>query len=199
MLCSLAFRVRRVGFASLLLAAAGAITAASAPAPAFAQYGGGAPYGGSTYGADNRACDRGALAGVFSTSTNNLLGSAVGAAAGGLLGSQFGKGSGNTVMTIAGVLAGALAGGYIGRSMDPVDQGCVSRALEHAPTRQTVAWKNPDTNASYWVTPTRTYQNDEGLPCREYVTTALIDGKRERLTGRACRQPDGTWKVANRE
>jgi surface antigen len=198
MLRSLSFRVRRLGCASLLLAAAA--VAAFAPAPASAQYGGGGtPYGGSTYGADNRACDRGALAGVLSTSTNNLLGSAVGAAAGGLLGSQFGKGGGNTVMTIAGVLAGALAGGYVGRSMDPVDQGCVSRALEHAPTSQTVAWKNPDTNASYWVTPTRTYENGEGLPCREYVTTALIDGKRERVKGRACRQPDGTWKVANQQ
>jgi surface antigen len=148
-----------------------------------------------TYGADNGACDRGALSGVFSTSKNNLLGSGVGAAAGGLLGSKFGGGSGQTVMTIAGVLAGALAGGAVGRSMEPVDQGCVSRTLEHSPSKRTVAWKNPDSNSAYWVTPTDTYQRQDGTPCRHYQTTALIDGHRQRINGVACRQPDGSWKT----
>jgi len=31
--------------------------------------------------------------------------------------------------------------------------------------------------------------------CREYSTTALIDGRQQRLTGTACRQPDGTWRM----
>jgi surface antigen len=148
-----------------------------------------------TYGTDNGACDRGALSNVFSTSTNNLIGSGLGAAAGGLIGSKFGGGSGQTVMTIAGVLAGALAGGAVGRGMDPVDQGCISRTLENTPSKRTVAWKNPDTNSSYWVTPTDTYQRQDGTPCRHYQTTALIDGKRQRLNGTACRQPDGSWKI----
>ena len=148
-----------------------------------------------TYGTDRGTCDRGLLSNVFSTSTSNLLGSALGAAAGGLLGSQFGKGSGNTVMTITGVLAGALAGGYVGRTMDPVDQACIGRSLENTPTNQTVAWHNPDTDSSYWVTPTRTYQTQSGTPCREYVTDAVIEGRSERVTGTACRQPDGTWKI----
>ena len=146
-----------------------------------------------TYGADNRACDRTSLSNVFSTSTNNIVGSAVGGAAGGLLGSQFGKGSGNTVMTIAGVLGGALAGGTVGRSMEPVDHGCIDQALEHAPSGQTVAWQNPDNHSSYWVTPTQTYQH-AGRPCRRYTTTALIEGRRQQLHGTACRQPDGAWK-----
>ncbi|MDB5410073.1 MAG: hypothetical protein JWL84_4985 [Rhodospirillales bacterium] len=156
------------------------------------------PAGGAlsqSYGTDNGACDRGALSNVFSTSQNNLIGSGVGAAAGGLLGSKFGGGSGQTVMTIAGVLAGALAGGAVGRSMEPVDQGCISRTLEHSPSKKTVAWKNPDTNSSYWVTPTDTYQRQDGTPCRHYQTTALIDGHRQRLKGVACRQEDGSWKV----
>jgi surface antigen len=148
-----------------------------------------------TYGTDRGGCDRGGLAGVFSTSTSNLLGSAIGAAAGGLLGSQFGKGGGNTVMTITGVLAGALAGGYVGRQMDPVDQACIGRSLENTPTNQTVAWRNPDTKSSYWVTPTRTFEERDGTPCRDYVTDALVDGRREQVTGTACRQPDGSWKI----
>jgi surface antigen len=173
--------LRRSGLALCL----GVGLATALPSASFAQ----------SYGADQGTCDRGALSNVFSTSTGNLLGSAAGAALGGLVGSQFGKGGGNTVMTITGVLAGALAGGYVGRQMDPVDQACIGRALEATPTNQTVAWKNPDTNSSYWVTPTRTYQDRAGTPCREYVTDAVIDGRRQRLNGTACRQPDGSWKL----
>jgi surface antigen len=150
-----------------------------------------------TFGTDYGRCDRSLLSGVFSTSTENIVGSALGAAAGGLLGSQFGKGSGRTTMTIAGILAGALAGGAIGRSMEPVDQACVSRTLENTPTGQTVAWQNPDNQSSYWVTPTKTYQTGSGTPCREYVTDAVIDGRREKIVGTACRQADGSWQVQN--
>jgi surface antigen len=157
------------------------------------------PAGAQSYGTDRGTCDRSGLAGVFSTSTNNLIGSALGAAAGGLLGSQFGKGGGNTVMTITGVLAGALAGGYVGRQMDSVDQACIGRALEATPTNQTIAWQNPDTNSSYWVTPTRTFEDRGGTPCRDYITNAVIDGRRQQVNGTACRQPDGSWKLAGEQ
>lgn len=30
--------------------------------------------------------------------------------------------------------------------------------------------------------------------CREYQTTVMIDGKPQKAYGKACRQPDGTWK-----
>jgi surface antigen len=163
--------------------------AVSLPSPSMAQ----------TYGADQGTCDRGALSNVLSTSTGNLLGSAAGAALGGLVGSQFGKGGGNTVMTITGVLAGALAGGYIGRQMDPVDQACVGRALESTPTNQTIAWQNPEKDSSYWVTPTRTYKDRDGTPCREYITNAVIDGQRQHMSGTACRQPDGSWKLEDEQ
>lgn len=33
-----------------------------------------------------------------------------------------------------------------------------------------------------------------GPQCREYQSTAIIGGKEEKVYGRACRQPDGTWK-----
>jgi surface antigen len=168
--------------------------AAPYPAPQYAPPGA-VPAVQQTYGTDNHACDRGLLTNVFSNSTNNLVGSALGAAAGGLVGSQFGKGGGNTAMTIVGILGGALVGGYVGRQMDPVDQGCVSRALENTPTAQTVAWQNPDTGASYWVTPTQTFTEPDGTPCRQYVTDAVIDGQPTKATGVACRQPDGSWKI----
>jgi hypothetical protein len=33
--------------------------------------------------------------------------------------------------------------------------------------------------------------------CHEYQTTALIDGKPQPVFGRACLQPDGSWRIAN--
>ena len=48
-------------------------------------------------------------------------------------------------------------------------------------------------NASITVTPTRTYDASSG-PCREYTMDATVDGKRDKVQGTACRQPDGTWK-----
>jgi surface antigen len=81
--------------------------------------------------------------------------------------------------------------------MEPADQACISRTLENTPTGQTVAWKNPDNDSSYWVTPTKTYNTEGGTPCREYVTDAVIDGRREQIVGSACRQPDGSWRVQN--
>lgn len=42
-----------------------------------------------------------------------------------------------------------------------------------------------------------TYRNDEGRYCREYQTTATIDGKRQQLYGTACLEPDGSWSFNN--
>jgi surface antigen len=33
-----------------------------------------------------------------------------------------------------------------------------------------------------------------GQTCREYRTTAAIDGKPQEIHGTACLQPDGTWQ-----
>jgi hypothetical protein len=83
--------------------------------------------------------------------------------------------------------------------MDPADHACMDRTLEHAPTGQTVAWRNPDNGTQYRVTPTQTYQGDGGRPCRVYTTQAVIDGKDQQVEGTACRQPDGSWKVASND
>jgi surface antigen len=141
-------------------------------------------------------CDRGLIASTLSPTTNNVVGSLIGGAAGGLLGNQFGHGKGQAVTTLLGAVAGIVVGGAIGRSMDPVDQGCVGQALEHAPTNHTVAWRNPDTGVPYEVTPVRTYQEGGGY-CREYTSSAMIDGRRQQTTGTACRQPDGSWRIQN--
>lgn len=126
---------------------------------------------------------------------NEQVGAVVGGGLGGLLGAQVGGGSGKIAAAVAGALVGAYLGGQVGKSMDELDRLKANRALESNPTGQTSTWNNPDTGNKYTVTPTRTYQDDAGAPCRDYTTEAIIDGKREFVKGTACRQPDGTWRA----
>ncbi len=127
----------------------------------------------------------------------DLVGSAIGAAAGGLIGSQIGKGTGKLAAVGAGVFIGGIIGGSIGRSMDQVDHNCVGGVLEHGPSNQTVAWQNPDTGATYQMTPTNTYQQTDGRYCREYQTNVIVGNQQQQLYGTACRQPDGSWQIIN--
>lgn len=113
---------------------------------------------------------------------------------GGLIGSQFGGGTGKIAAAVGGAMLGAYLGGNIGKTMDKVDQMQMQRALETANTGQAVEWSNPDSGNHYTVRPTRTYYAHK-QPCREYVTYAVIDGKQERVHGRACRQSNGNWHV----
>lgn len=127
---------------------------------------------------------------------NEGVGTVAGGVVGGLLGSQFGSGAGQVAAAAGGALVGAYLGGQIGKYMDRQDRMEMQNALETAPVGQSVSWKNPDTGNQYRVQPTKTYYVKE-QPCREYVTYATINGKSEKIYGRACRQADGTWKVAN--
>ncbi|MEJ2688195.1 MAG: RT0821/Lpp0805 family surface protein [Gammaproteobacteria bacterium] len=99
---------------------------------------------------------------------------------------------------IGGALGGVVGSHAVGRSMDEADQACTGQALEYAPDGQSVQWRNPDTDERYRVTPTRTYENRRGRYCRQYTSDGYVDGKVRQLHGTACRQPDGTWKLAGK-
>ncbi|MBL4665836.1 MAG: glycine zipper 2TM domain-containing protein [Sneathiella sp.] len=119
----------------------------------------------------------------------------IGALLGGVAGTQFGKGRGRTVAIVGGAIAGAVIGGEVGRSMRKSDQYQASQVLENVRTGQTVTWENPDTGRSFEMTPTKTYRTSSNRPCREYSTWVFVDGFEEQVTGRACRAPDGRWKM----
>ena len=136
-----------------------------------------------------------ALAGCETPPTKEQIGAVTGAVVGGAIGSQIGGGRGTTVAIIAGTLAGAYLGSRIGKSMDEKDRAKAAQALETAPTGSPTTWRNPDSGATYTMTPTRTYQ-EAGTPCRDFTTKAVIEGKEETVKGAACRQPDGTWKTS---
>lgn len=128
-----------------------------------------------------------------------FLGGVGGAVLGGLLGAQFGSGTGKLAATAAGAVLGGLAGTQIGRSLDRADRVYAARttqaSLEHTQTGTTSTWVNPDSGHSGTVTPTETYQRDDGRYCREFQQTVTIGGQTESAYGTACRQPDGSWEI----
>ncbi len=132
-----------------------------------------------------------------SNMTNQDVGTVSGAALGGLIGSRFGGGSGQMVAIGAGALLGAYLGGKIGQSMDAQDRARMNNALESNPVGQPAYWQNPQTGASYTVVPTKNVTVHHNKYCREYRTTADIAGKQQQVYGKACRQPDGSWKAVS--
>ncbi len=137
-----------------------------------------------------------------SSSGGQVFGTLLGAALGGLVGSQIGGGTGNKIAIGAGVLAGGLAGNKIGSAMDCRDQQYHGRtaqaAFEQERSGSTSDWRNPDSGHYGSVTPTRTYQRQNGTYCREFTQSVTIDGQSEQAYGTACRQPDTTWKIVSR-
>jgi surface antigen len=95
----------------------------------------------------------------------------------------------------AGAAAGPLVAGEIQSGMTPVDNGCVGLTLEHAQTNQPVAWQSPSNSVRYQVTPIRNYQAPNGLNCREYTTSATLNGRAQRINDTACRLPSGLWQL----
>jgi len=121
-------------------------------------------------------------------------GMVIGGILGGVLGNQVGGGTGRTAAIIAGTLAGAAIGGAVGHSMDETDRMRVSQTLETVRTGVPARWYNPDTGSNYTMVPTSTYDTASG-PCREYIIDAVIGGRKEKVYGTACRQPDGSWRI----
>lgn len=77
---------------------------------------------------------------------------------------------------------------------DENDRRRTVRLLETTPTGHSSRWRNPDTGAPYVVTPTRTF-DQRGAPCRDYTVDAMVAGRPDKVTGTACRQGDGNWRV----
>ncbi len=132
------------------------------------------------------------------TTQHTVGGAALGGIGGGVIGSQIGKGTGQTAAIIGGTLLGAALGGYVGSymdRMDEMDRRNMNQALETKPTGTSSQWQNPDTQTAYAVTPTETYQRDDGQYCREYTTEVQIGGETEKAYGTACRRDDGAWEI----
>ncbi len=132
------------------------------------------------------------VASCSSPTQNQDVGTVAGGVIGGLIGSQFGSGSGQVAAAAAGAVIGAYIGNKIGQSMDETDKLKQQQALAAS---QSTTWTSKNGN-TYTVTPQKTYVKNNEV-CRQYTTTATIDGKAETVTGTACKQSNGTWQIVN--
>ncbi len=143
------------------------------------------------------------LAGCQTVQNNpkQTVGNLIGAGLGALAGSQIGGGKGKLAAVAVGALAGAWIGGGIGQSLDAVDRLAMDRAtqnaLENNRSGTASAWRNPDSGNSGNVMPLQAYRTARGMNCRGFESTVIIEGRAEIITGKACRQPSGVWKIAN--
>ncbi len=123
----------------------------------------------------------------------------VGAVAGGVIGAQFGHGAGSVAGAAVGAVVGGLFGNAVGKSMEDEDMKEANRAFvtaTRAPVGQTIYWNNSRTGNWGYYRPIRDgHQRFDGYYCREFVTTATINGRTERVYGTACRNPNGTWEA----
>ncbi len=138
-------------------------------------------------------------AGCENLRTKEGLGTLFGAGTGALIGSQFGSGTGNAIAIAIGTLAGAWAGNEIGKQLDNADkmraQKTAQTALKRNNDGAASPWDNPDSGSSGTFMPTRTYAKD-GKKCRDFMQTVKTNDNEEvTAKGRACEQPDGTWRI----
>ncbi len=123
------------------------------------------------------------------------IGTLGGAAAGGLAGSALGGGAAGT---LAGVLLGGFLGNQLGGAVDDEDKRRAAAAEKKAytaPVGQQITWNDPKNGNSGTITPVRDGYAANGAYCREFQQTATIGGQQQQVFGKACQQPDGSWKV----
>jgi surface antigen len=129
--------------------------------------------------------------------TKEDTGTLFGAWTGAIIGNQFGKGGGKVAATVGGALIGGFIGNRIGKSMDDEDRRRAYEAqyaaLENGPDGQRSEWRNPNNSHYGYFTPRRAYTY-QSMHCREFEQTVYINGRPETMVGRACRNPDGTWR-----
>jgi len=137
--------------------------------------------------------------------TQEEQGSFWGAIVGGLVGSAV-AGDNPHDQDFA-ILLGAAVGSEVGRSqgrkLDEADAiaqyAAQQQALEEGSSGERYDWSNPDTGTSGYYEPEPAYKNPYNEFCREYTQTVVIGGEEEKAYGKACRQVDGSWKIADDE
>lgn len=78
-----------------------------------------------------------------------------------------------------------------------MNRKCIDKTLGAAPTGKTWSWKNPKTGNGGTVTPTSLRRREGTAVCRTFdETVTLRNGRSDKISGRACRNHDGSWSIA---
>ena len=98
------------------------------------------------------------------------------------------------------ILASLLAS-EAGQAITAADQLALERTtqttLETVPIGTESTWRNPQTGSNGIIAPRRTFQKASGTYCREFTQTLVTGNVTEEALGTACRESDGTWKLAD--
>ena len=124
-----------------------------------------------------------------------------GALIGGLLGNAAGGRGGRTGATMAGVVIGGAIGAALTSHLDCEDRSYAYKTyydgFNSGRPNSNWQWENPD-NGHYGDLRVGDYYNDQdGFRCATYTQQIWVNGSPQAGSGRACRQPDGTWAIVN--
>jgi surface antigen len=113
--------------------------------------------------------------------------------------------------SLVALVVGGITGHYLTDSLAPAPAplasngddskrlGAFVQSLESEVSGTPVAWKNPQSGNEGTLTPTRTFQAQNGQYCREYEEVRIIGGRQQTEGGIACREQDsGEWRVRMR-
>lgn len=122
------------------------------------------------------------------------VGAVGGGAISGLACSRLGRGNGKIAITAACALAGGIAGLGIGNAIDR------SNAQQHdtmfrSPPGSQFRYQDPQTGGRGNLLMLQPTADATGSYCREFQHEAYVGGRMERMHGRACQQPDGSWRI----
>lgn len=129
---------------------------------------------------------------------NTAGGAIVGALAGGLLGNAISRGPQRGAGTAVGAIFGGLLGASIGNNLNCEQRSYAIdanyRGFEAGRPHARYDWRDPRGEA-YGYVQVGDYYQDRGLRCTTYTQEIWVHGRPETARGRACRQPDGTWRM----
>ncbi|MDA0367702.1 MAG: RT0821/Lpp0805 family surface protein [Proteobacteria bacterium] len=99
------------------------------------------------------------------------------------------------------LILAALLATDVGQTITAADQLALERTtqttLETVPIGTQSTWRNPQTGSHGVIAPRKTFQRASGTYCREFTQTLVSGNVIEEALGTACREPDGTWKLAD--
>ena len=76
-------------------------------------------------------------------------------------------------------------------------RAAASEALTRGGKDVSVPWENPRTGARGTVTPLPSASTQNGIPCRDFLVSYVLEGSELWLQGEACRMQEGRWEVRN--
>jgi hypothetical protein len=76
-------------------------------------------------------------------------------------------------------------------------RAAAAEALSQGGRDPSVPWENPRTGARGTVTALPTASTQDGMPCRDFLVSYVLEGNEAWLQGEACRTQEGRWEVRN--